>query len=65
MASLEGTPFPFPSGALVAEFRKRRLPVEAYLAGYSAVIEAAALPVPLHHEKAAVAPRNTRLKEDG
>lgn len=65
MASLESPASPFASGGLVAEFRNRRLPVEAYLAGYSAVIQAAALPVPLHHEMAAVAPRNTRLKEEG
>lgn len=52
-------------GDTVTEFRKRRLPIAAYLAGYSAIIRALDLPVPLHHEMVAVAPRNTQRKEDG
>ena len=55
----------FSPGQLVAEFRGRRLPVEAYLAGYSAIIDVFDLAVPLHHEMFAVAPRNMRLKQAG
>ena len=52
-------------GEAVTEFRQRRLPIAAYLAGYSALIRALDLPVPLHHEMVAVAPRNSQRKENG
>ena len=39
--------------------------MEASLAGYSALIDLYDLPVPLHHEMAAISPKNTRRKEDG
>ena len=65
MTQLDTAPKLFTCVDLTSEFRGRRLPIESYLAGYSAVIEAFNLEVPLHHEMAAVAPRNTRSKEDG
>jgi Fic/DOC family len=49
----------------ITVFRGRRLPVPAYPAGYTALIDRYKLPVPLHHEMAAISPKNTRRKEDG
>jgi len=46
-------------------FRGRRLPVEAYLAGYARAIADYRLRVPLHHEMAAISPKNIRRKENG
>lgn len=46
-------------------FAGRYLPVPAYLAGYSALMHALDLHIPLHHTMAAVAPRSTRRKEEG
>ena len=43
----------------------RRLPIPAFLAGYSALIQRFDLPVPLHHTMAAVAPRNLYIREGG
>ena len=48
----------------LTSFRGRYLPVPAYLAGYSALMQAFDLHVPLHHTMAAVAPRTTRRKEE-
>ncbi|MCJ2010924.1 Fic family protein [Methylobacterium sp. J-076] len=39
--------------------------MSAYLVGYSALIEKFNLNVPLHHEMAAISPKNIRRKEDG
>jgi len=52
-------------GSLVTSFRGRRLPVPAYLAGYSALIERFKLNVPLHHEMAAISTTSSRRKEEG
>ncbi|HEX4767327.1 MAG TPA: Fic family protein [Lichenihabitans sp.] len=52
-------------GPLVTIFRGRRLPAEAHLAGYSALIEAFDLNVPLPHTLSAVSARSVRRKEDG
>ena len=49
----------------VTRLRGSRLPVSARLAGYSALIAAFDLPVPLHHTMAATSPKNVRRKEDG
>lgn len=49
----------------LTNFGGRYLPVPAYLAGYSALMQAFDLHVPLHHTMVAVSPRNTRRKEDG
>lgn len=48
-----------------ASFRGRKLPVPCYLAGYAALMDRYDLRVPLHHEMAAVASKNTRRREDG
>lgn len=49
----------------LASFGGRYLPVPAFLAGYSALMHALDLRVPLHHTMAAVAPRSIRRKEEG
>ena len=46
-------------------FRGRRLPAPAYLVGYAALIERFDIGIPLHHEMAAISPKNVRRKEDG
>jgi hypothetical protein len=46
-------------------FRGRRLPTAAYLVGYSELIDRYDIGLPLHHEMAAISPKNLRRKEDG
>ena len=49
----------------ILSFRGRLLPVEAYLAGYAALIARYQLRVPLHYEMAAISPKNVRRREYG